>query len=379
MNKVSTVVACLLGPLILVLLYFHAFRDDLPNRAPMDRPDVPAPSSPASSSVLGGYFVNWAIYDRGYQVADVPADKLTHILYAFASLGSDGTVALSDPWADTDKPFAKGVHGNLGEFHRVKQAHPHLKISLSVGGWGLGANFSAVASDEKKRRHFASTAADLVQKHSLDGLDIDWEFPATESDAQAMVALLRDVRAQLGDQALISVAVGCGQESYAHLDLHGMSDVVNFFFLMAYDFSGPWEDTVGHQAPLYPAIDAAVQHYASVVPRNKLILGLPAYGRAFHNTLGLGASFQGDATHDTRTLPRAGAEEYVDQAIGASWSYDASTREFISYDNEAVIEQKARYALAQGLAGCFFWEIAGDAMANGEHRLINAAHRVLAA
>lgn len=42
------------------------------------------------------------VYDPiSYLINDIPIDRYTHIVYSFANMSDDGTVFLSDDWADT--------------------------------------------------------------------------------------------------------------------------------------------------------------------------------------------------------------------------------------------------------------------------------------
>ena len=48
---------------------------------------------------------------------------------------------------------------------------------------------------------------------------------------------------------------------------------------------------------------------------------------------------------------------HEDTSDVASYSYDSSKREFISYDTPNIAKLKAQYVQSKGLAGTFFWDV----------------------
>ena len=90
--------------------------------------------------IVVAYFTAWSIYGRSYFVSDIDGTKLTHINYAFANIGADGTVVLGDSWADVEKTFDgdtwdQPLKGNFNQLLKLKQKYPHLRTLISVGGW----------------------------------------------------------------------------------------------------------------------------------------------------------------------------------------------------------------------------------------------------
>ncbi len=90
--------------------------------------------------ILMAYFTAWSIYARNYFVADIPGDKVTHINYAFANVGSDLQIVLGDSWADVEKTFPgdtwdQPLRGNFNQLLKLKQKYPHIKTLISIGGW----------------------------------------------------------------------------------------------------------------------------------------------------------------------------------------------------------------------------------------------------
>ncbi|CBQ68882.1 Chitinase [Sporisorium reilianum SRZ2] len=340
-----------------------------------------------------GYFTNWGIYGRKYSPLDVPICNLTHILYAFADVNPDtGECILTDLWADEQLHYTgdswndagNNLYGNFKQFLLLKKKNRALKLMLSVGGWTFGPHFAPMAADAKKRAKFVSSAITILENDGLDGIDIDWEYPANDAQAANFVLLLKELRAGLtahqkkkNDMVpyLLSIAAPCGPDHYKVLQVAKMDPYLDFWNLMAYDFAGSWSTVTGHQANLWnikgapPSADDAVNYYiGNGVVSHKLVLGIPLYGRGFENTDGPQQPYKGTGqgtweagNWDYKFLPVKGAKEMINTKIAASWSYDSSKREFISYDTPQNVLLKCAYIKQKRLRGAMFWELSGDA------------------
>jgi chitinase len=147
--------------------------------------------------------------------------------------------------------------------------------------------------------------------------------------------------------------------------------------------AGSWDALAGHQANVYKSTtnpsstpfsaDEAITYCTTVggIAPQKMILGMPIYGRAFLNTDGPGKPFTGigaasppasweDGVWDYKALALPGATEHFDSSLLASWSYDPARRMMVTYDTPEAGRRKADYVKQKGLGGAMWFESSAD-------------------
>ncbi|HRQ37682.1 MAG TPA: glycosyl hydrolase family 18 protein [Chloroflexota bacterium] len=254
----------------------------------------------------------------------LPFDKLTHINYAFAIPNQDGSL----------KPMANSWKiDNL-----VRQAHEHnVKVLISVGGWGHDETFEILATDPTARDRHVQELVALVEKHNLDGVDMDWEYPdpvsISPNSSQNYVKLMQALGVEMRARGKLLTAAVVALGEYGHGVDPVVFDEVDFLNLMVYD-----RGSEGHHSSLEFAQESLAFWRGRGLPLEKTVLGVPFYGRPNYATY-------------KQLVAADPANAFTDEA---EWH---GRIEY--YNGIPTIQQKTRLALEQA-SGLMIWTLEHD-------------------
>ncbi|MCJ2378240.1 glycosyl hydrolase family 18 protein [Vibrio sp. ZSDZ34] len=254
-----------------------------------------------------GYFTSWRAGDdpqATYLVSDIPWQQLTHINYAFVSIGSDGKVNIGDvndpnnpavgkEWAGVEVDPALGFKGHFGALATAKKKYG-VKTLISIGGWAeTGGHFTAggqrvadggfytmTTNADGSVNHqgietFATSAVEMMRNYQFDGLDIDYEYPTSMAGAgnpddaefsesrrrylmasyKVLMKTLREkldrVSAQDGIHYMLTIAAPSSGYLLRGMETMSVAKYLDYVNIMSYDLHGAWNDHVGPNAALF--------------------------------------------------------------------------------------------------------------------------------
>jgi len=290
----------------------------------------------------------------------------------------------------------------------------------TAGGW----IFSIMAETHENRQKFIKSAVHFIKYFGLDGLDVDWEYPGYDmlpevptnpKDKEHFTLLMSELHQAFDhDGYLLTFAAAPDPFKAANaFELDKVKDYVDWINLMSYDYSGGWDPFTGIDAPLYGRwgegfyghpkyqfnIHETILHYLNEgFPAEKIVLGVHTESKAWilntpdpeHS----GFYCPGTASPNMTYSRQEGWLNYYeilqfwhnetvedplwDKVVLGRENWNIFDHEngkvdgcylsphmyqgqyWVSYDDEASADLKARYANHHGLKGAFVWEVDTD-------------------
>jgi len=289
-----------------------------------------------------------AAYVTGWN-EDMPlpdCSVLTHINYAFGNVNKTfDEVIIQRP-------------DRLRQLASLKKDHK-IYVVLSIGGWTAGG-FSEMASTDKRRKAFAKDCRRIAKEYGIDGIDIDWEYPSsseagitsTPEDIDNFTLLMKELRKALGKDYLLSCAtIADGR----FVDFKAIEPYVDLVNIMMYDVGNP----PYHHASLYrsemsgrvTAQEALQAHLAAGMPINKLVLGVPFYGRSVR---GFGNTNYGSL------VKRTDVTRMWDDVAKVPYLVNSDGEMVCTYEDAESLAWKCKFIHETGMRGAMYWEYRCD-------------------
>lgn len=201
------------------------------------------------------------------------------------------------------------------------------RLLFTVGGWNKSQGFAALAADKQLRKQFVQDASGFCVRNGFDGIDYDWEHPKGTEQIESFAELLKQTHTEFARHNLIVTIAQAGWQNLGRATYESIDRV----HLMSYDHEFP-------QATFENSLADVERLVKAGCPHNKIVLGLPFYGRSKDGA----------------------AKTYAELVENPAFTDAESVIDGFAFNGPKPIYEKVRYAKQHGLAGVMIWEIGQD-------------------
>ena len=309
------------------------------------------PPGPPPKVWVYGYWAYWA-----GDLEDIDWSRLSHVAIFNVDLNADGTLDDERHWTDNAATAMA-----LAEPHGTRV---HLTLTCFVDDV-----MASVLPSPTLRGKTVERLGELVDAYGAHGVSVDCEGMSADlkDDLVDFVSELSD----RVDEVTVATPAVDWRGAYDYDELAAASDGL---FIMGYGYHWSSGDP-GPVAPLHGgepwskySLAWTVQDYLdNGTPRDKIILGLPLYGRTWPSTSN---AVPGTATAEGVALVMSTAVAEVD-SYGRQWDAVTDTPYYFKsstsqswYDDTESLDAKIGWAVEEELQGVGFWALnyeGGDA------------------
>ena len=276
----------------------------------------------------------WGYLMKGEEKEITGREPFTDILYFGAGVNKEGR--LSGNGVRPALPF-NGVMPRIHLVVFILSDPSLLHYCLKKGGRARGTLISDI------------TAA----AEHYDGVQIDFESLLPE-DGKAFHDFLADLKRRIPDK-ILSVAVpvrlngnGKGKEAYDYASLAGILDKI---VVMAYDQH--WRTSGAGPVASLSWCDDAAGYAIATIPRDKLVMGIPLYGRAWQDKkLNRAVTYRQARELSGRSVKRA---ECIEK--GPYFEYTERVTVRVFYEDFGSIHAKLKLYDSYRIPSVAFWRI----------------------
>jgi len=311
--------------MIMLSVFFLSFFTDL------FQAEEVCPSKENSFAVVG-YIPEWRQEAINWQ--DV-SSIATHIIIFSIEPRKDGSLDESNLIKTEYLQKAKAA---------IKQSKTDPKLLLCVGGNGRSRYFADVVKNRSTRRKFIAKLKKKVLQLELNGVDLNWEYPgydfrsgyqderSVRLEYQGLFNLIKEMHAEFvkNDLIITMAYYPDGKQEELLAQDGGVAQFLELMHMMSYDQRGDhstWDFS-----------KAVAKRGATILPPEKLTLGIPFYGR--------------NPTGDWKSWEDIQKEFRPARGLNRAGSY--------FYNGPELVEKKVKLAKDLGLGGIMIWELGQD-------------------